>query len=333
MKLDGTANALEVELENALDLLEDYRSNEDQEGSEQLPSLLDQCQKLYFELDALETIRVIHSFACTGGTLFSKLIAALPNVMLLSELDPLSKIGVSRDGKSQPRFSPTDIIYALNISLRQVDDAALVEIFRATIRSTVSELKHRGLSTVIREHAHSHFCTDRDPADRPGLRDMLLDDFDVRSVVTVRHPLDSFLSLRENDWCHFEPATLEEYSRRYIAFLDCNKDSLLLRYEDLIKHPETTLEQMCGHMSLPFTPLALDLMSTVFLTGDSGRTGDIIAARPRRDIPDDIETERASQAYIALCQRLEYDPGSLTSNKAIHHGPRCIAVRRTVVPT
>ena len=37
------------------------------------------------------TLRTIHHFACTGGTVISKCLAALPQVMLISEINPINR--------------------------------------------------------------------------------------------------------------------------------------------------------------------------------------------------------------------------------------------------
>jgi hypothetical protein len=38
-------------------------------------------------------VRTLHHVACSGGTLISRCLAALPGVVLLSELNPLNRYG------------------------------------------------------------------------------------------------------------------------------------------------------------------------------------------------------------------------------------------------
>lgn len=131
----------------------------------------------------------------------------------------------------------------------------------------------------------------------------------LRQAVFVRHPLESYLSLRGNKWVHFSPDTLEEYSRRYIRFLDRYIGISQHRYEDFLANPQGVLAAICADLDLP-VPQDFETLSSLFpLSGDSGRKGQSIAPRPRREVPEGIANERsASPTYAALCQRLGYDP-------------------------
>lgn len=274
-----------------------------------LPSLLARCEALVAEAAATgpEPIRTVHHFACTGGTLICRCLAALPNTVLLSEIDPLSENHLA-DSMSA-RFAPTDLLKQLRYSRHDLGDAALVAVFRAGLDRLHGLLSGRGLRLVLRDHPHSRFCTAADAAARPGLRDMLRPDHVLHSAVTVRHPLDSFLSLEAMDWLHFAPPTPEEYARRYLAFLDDHADLPLLRYEDFIADPEAGLATLCRQLALPFEPLALTLQAGLTLSGDSGRAGPTIASRPRRPVPAALAAALAeSPSYGQLCARLHYDP-------------------------
>jgi len=299
------AEALVNDLEEALALLADYRQNGAETAvAEPLPSLLEQCEALCNNFSGPEPIRSIHHFACTGGTLIAKCLAALPNVTLLSEIDPLSRM------KPDPRaaFSPTDIIRALRQSARRIDDSIIIASFHAAINSAAAGLARQGLHLVLRDHAHSQFCTRADAASRPTLHEMLRDAGPVLSLVSVRHPLDSFLSLEKMGWRHFSPFTLEEYSQRYMAFLDRHEGLPVIIYENFVADPQAELVRICEHLTLPFHPLALDLISAVQLTGDSGRSGSVIGPRPRREMPEALARQRDGSGYRDLCARLDYEP-------------------------
>ena len=56
-------------------------------------SLLDKCADVNEQyLDSKPVIRLIHHFACSGGTLVSKCLSVMPNVFLLSEVHPHSDL-------------------------------------------------------------------------------------------------------------------------------------------------------------------------------------------------------------------------------------------------
>jgi hypothetical protein len=141
--------------------------------------------------------------------------------------------------------------------------------------------------------------------------DYLNPHYGLLSVVTVRHPLDSYLGLLAQQWENqFSPSTLEEYSRRYLAFLDRYTHLPLRRYEDFCRDPEAFMEELCGLLDIAYSAEFLQHFGGITLSGDSGRKNlDQIALRPRRPIPDEVARElESSQAYGLLLQRLAYGP-------------------------
>lgn len=268
-------------------------------------SLLEQCMALCAERESrpVEPVRTVHHMACTGGTLISKCLAAMPNVQLLSEVDPLSPVATGK-----PVFAPTDLIRLLRQGTRGTDDRLAVEVFQAGLAVVVADCQRRGLRLVLRDHAHSHFCQGSDVPERPGLRSIVSGVAPVVSVVTVRHPVDSYLSLRKLGWDTYTPKGLDEYCRRYLAFLDHHAGSPVIRYEDFVAAPARVLRLLCEVLKLPFRDGFEDLIGVFHLTGDSGRRGETIESRPRRPVPGDVEQElKDSRPLAALLQRLGYD--------------------------
>ncbi|WP_375553452.1 sulfotransferase [Roseovarius mucosus] len=309
MKAATHSQSIAVEIEAALDMLQAYKASVPAVPiTDSFPSLLDQCEAMCQSFTGPEPIRTLHHFACSGGTLIAKCIAALPGVVLLNEIDPLSQIHLPENRRA-PKFAPTDLFGALQISRREVNPTVVVDGFREATQTIVGGLASRGQSLVIRDHAHSHFCTQIDPNSRPTLHEILATGrHPVVSLLTVRHPLDSFLSLHANGWLHFSPSTLETYSQRYAEFLDRHADLDLVRYEDFVAAPERTLEKICQIIALPYHASALELFTIIRLSGDSGRKGEQIAERPRREVPVVIDAQRGSRDYKALCVRLGYEP-------------------------
>lgn len=289
-----------------LDMLTDYPGAA-KRVSDPLPSLLEQCEAMLSTRAKKEPVRTLHHLACTGGTIISKVVAALPNSILLSEIDPLSEMAMKRN---YPKFAPTDLILSLRHSLRAIDEDVLIAVFGSSLVTLRDDLERRGQVLIVRDHAHSHFCTDRDPDSRPTLREIVESHVSTRSLVTVRHPLDSFLSLRNNDWhSHFKPSTLEEYARRSQAFLERYRGVARVRYEDFIADPQGQLVEICRILDLDFSGDAVALVDIVHLSGDSGRKSNVISPRLRREIPEDVKREAAnSEGYIRLCVEMGYDP-------------------------
>lgn len=292
---------------DAANLLDDLPSETRGQETESLPSLLEQCSRLRDEarLVSEQPIRMIHHFGCTGGTLISKCVASMPNVHLLSEVDPLSELGY---GKT--RFRPTDLIGLLKCGTREPAQDLIIEVFRSGLRAVYEDSVRKGQYLVLRDHAHSHFCASAQPSARPTVREIVAAVFPVRSVVTVRHPMDSWLSLLENKWIHFEPVSVSEYSKRYMDFLERHRDCEVVRYEDFVRDPDGSMRVVANVLDLPFNDSFLDLFHAQQLSGDSGRKSADVSTRPRRPMSIELEQELLeSAAFLALCDRLGYrDP-------------------------
>jgi hypothetical protein len=270
-----------------------------------LGSLLAQCRELHQESARPEPLRTLHHLACTGGTLISKCLAVMPNTRLLSEIAPLTTIGVD---PKKPRFVPSDLVLHLKTGLRPIDRDAIIAVFLAGMRELAAQSLRRGERLVVRDHAHSQFCVGPDVPDYPPLHHMLARLGPVLSVVTVRHPLDSYLSLLSNGWEHHKPGGFDEYCRRYRLFLAAHADLTLLRYEDFVDDPETSLRALCQGLEIPYNPAAAEIFTIAHISGDSGRAGSKIAPRSRRAVPDALaHSAKAGEAFGLLCAQLGYD--------------------------
>lgn len=266
----------------------------------------------------LPVMRTVHQFACTGGTLISKCIASMPCTRLLSEVDPFSELG------HQQSFVPSDLIGLAKLGSAPPAQKTLAKIFLAGLAELAADSRVEGRDLVLRDHSHSHFCYGGTVPERPSLAEILSASYQLRSLVTVRHPLDSYLSLRRQQWLHFTPATLEEYAVRYHLFLDHYDGVEILRYEDFTAAPEASMQQICSILRLAYNPDFKDNFSALHLSGDSGRSGVEIAYRPRRALSVEVLDELpAAAGYIRLCERLGYEalPETETGTEPVSSAP------------
>jgi hypothetical protein len=302
----GVANSLLEEIEGALDVLREASYLRDNtmlvEGD--TSSLLQQCLELCEDAERVnpEPVRTIHHFACTGGTLISKCLASMPNTQLLSELDPFSLMQLKEE---KPILTPTDIIAQMRQSTAGVDEDLIVELFMNNLNVIVNSTIKKGQRLVLRDHSHSQYCTSRSLESRQSFYSLIKERYPVKSVVTVRDPLDSYLSLLNNGWVHFSPQTFDEYCRRYLVFLDDYKDIPIIRYEDFVTSPVKVMEEICDLLELPFVDDFEDLFSAIKLSGDSGRKAEFIAPRKRRQVSDALKQEVSGSARYA-CLREVY---------------------------
>ncbi len=223
--------------------------------------------------------------------------------MVLSEIDPLSTMV---DLHNQT-YNPTDLVLNVRRSRVKVKNSTVIAMFLSSVQRLAVDLNKQKISLVLREHSHSMFCTEVLPSSRPSVLDMLQSRFEVKGVLTVRHPMDSFLALRAHGWRHFQPFTLNEYCRRYLLFLDAHASTPIFKYEDFLRHPVKILRQMCKLLNLEFSAKALVNFKDIALSGDSGRKSDTIGPRPRRKVPEPILANASkSECYLTLCKRLHY---------------------------
>ena len=271
-----------------------------------LPSLMAQLGELVE--DSRNTGRrplgLVHHFACSGGTLISKCIASMPNVCLLSELDPLSAHGFD---PTRPDFAPTDILRHLRYARTDTPADVVQETYLSALDTAYSLLGRSGRQIVIRDHTHSHYCTHADIDSRPTHLEIIQDRFDVRPILTVRNPVDSYISLQENGWIMHHPPNFDEYCRRYLRFLDDHRDVPLYKYEDIIASPRPMLQAICSEMQIDYDDGFEAVISVIPLTGDSGRMGTRISHRPPKPRPASLLKEMDdSSHYSDLISRLAY---------------------------
>jgi hypothetical protein len=307
--LAALAEKLAQSVDDALRLLNDLPAESEPADAnapkQVLDNLLDECLVLcdIHEAQTRHPVRTLHHFACTGGTLISKCIAVQPNVQLLSEVDPFSSLHYS----AKPAFAPTDMITLVRQSNRGASAELVLKLFFNSIETVLLDATARGLRLVLRDHTHSHYCTGGAVNERPTFRELVKEKYPTLSLVTVRHPLDSYLSLSANKWIHFAPYNIEEYARRYHKFLDDYASVAIVRYEDLIDHPHATMREICRVLDLAYQEQFFDLFNVVQMSGDSGRAGGEISLRQRRPVPTEVEkSARESVALQELLERLGY---------------------------
>ena len=246
-----------------------------------------------------EPLRTLHHFAATGGTLFTKLVAALPNVLALSELHPHSFVDPARTA-----FRPSDIAYHLRASGLSSGCEVAERAFVASLLAARNGLAQRGTHLVVRDHTHSDFCQLVSGEESTLLRLFSASGLPVLPIVTVRHPADSFASMLQKGWVS-PKIDFVEYCKRYHQFLDAVNATLIVRYEDMVDAPYEWLKKICDAWRLKFVRESVDLFSIYQFSGDSGRSRNVLTKHPPRPEAADLRRSK-SKAYISLTARLGY---------------------------
>ena len=242
-------------------------------------------------------IRVIHHLACSGGTLFSKCLAAMPNVYLLSEVHPYTELALNRD---RPSYAPTDIVSLTKYANIPEQDTLAGKLFKQAIAEVYQHVERVGGILVLRDHTHADFNTDSEIPKQSKLVSLLKDDYDIKSVLTVREPIDSYASLVKNGWVHFSPKTFDEYCRRLLLLLEQFTAEQVISYESFLKSPQEQMLTITNMLALPFDEAFENIFSIFKVTGDSGRSSGIISGRDRIASEDIIEQSKKSSYYQEL---------------------------------
>ncbi|UTF59562.1 sulfotransferase [Gilvimarinus sp. DA14] len=307
---------LQQELQQALSLINDYgaergdKSPAPQEFSrfDNTQSLLERCASVVNneKNDVKPTLRIIHHFACSGGSLISKCLAAQSNVFLLSEIHPTTRHG---NDWSKAVYSPRDIVTQAYYGAIPQAEKLAEEIFVDSIIKTEKHTRNLGGTLVIRAHSHADYCMKTPPPNLDTVTRLLQPHFDIKQLVTVRNPIDSFLSLRVNGWVHFHPNTFDEYCQRLLRFLNAFDKPQIAYYEDFVLEPELQLRKYAELLSISVTPEAIDYMDIMNVSGDSGRSGSLIEPRKRKPLNESYKQEiLESESFKELCQYYKVQP-------------------------
>ncbi|WP_218310935.1 sulfotransferase [Alteromonas antoniana] len=268
-------------------------------------SLLERCNEVVADEEEKPTIRLVHHFACTGGTLISKCIASQPNVYLLSEVHPTTKVGWV---PNQTTFIPRDIITNLRRAGIPNESKLSEEIFEASILQTVRHLEKRGGELVLRAHTHSDYCTTDEVPEIDTLSRVLEPRFKLAHLVTIRNPIDSYLSLQRNGWVHFTPANFDEYCRRFLKFISPFNKSQIFKYEDFVSDPESAMRDITSQLELSFSAESLLAFDMFALSGDSGRKASEISPRSRHEVSEELRNEvLSSKHYKKISEMFGYE--------------------------
>ncbi len=248
-----------------------------------------------------QPIRTLHHLACTGGTVISRCIAAMPAVVLLSEVHPT---------EVRPNvFNPFDPVQEFvgrygGLGMSEADVAAL---FSHRIRLVAERCEAGGKTLVLRDHSHADFFLGAPYG--PRLLASLREVRSVISVATVRDPLDMFLSMRAGNMIPAD-MTFETVCGHYLGFLETYAGLTCLKYEAFVRDPDPWLREVCGLLDIPFDGAYRDRFPGIRLSGDSGRGRSLadVSEIPRRPIPpNDHQDIVESPSYAPLCSRLGYD--------------------------
>lgn len=214
-------------------------------------------------------------------------------------------------------FVPTDPEFALLVG-GQIDEKEFGEIFFRRIQNANEICCKNNKQLLIREHTHSYYFFDSGKLSVPDHPSWIADQYakrlekSLKCIVTVRDPIDSWLSLSAN-FPHLSPTNFAAYCSHYKNFLGSitdNYDSqtmLLIKYEDVVEDQARELNKIAQFIGETFSGSLPEDWYCVASTGNSGRQSSIVQKRARRPFGTElIRGAEESEDYSYLVDYLEY---------------------------
>ena len=269
----------------------------------------------------------IHNVAASGGSICSQTIAAYTNSLLISEINPLA--GVIYKTKYLDNFEgfqPGRVLdKALLSSKKDLSINLRKKYFEYQLQITIEHAKELNKNLLLRDHTHStypfknknnklginQFLNNLDWITDPNLKIKMW-----QPILTIRHPLDNYLSAKKNKWhVQYCDGSFDDYCKSLLSMQNTftvNFRSIVLRYEDLC----TSVEDFCHKLSSllgfeQFSMPSIESINSVAITGKSGRKSSDIGLRKRQvHLLDDslIQEVNNSHNYIQLCKLNGYNP-------------------------
>lgn len=245
-------------------------------------------------------LSTIHHFSCSGGTLISKCLSCMPDTMLISEIHPYN-IGPIK-------FNPFDPVHQLfSQGVVEKDEHLLGEIFKSRIDQTYNIAAQRDMNLLIRDHTHSDYLMTKsqDKIRHKSVLKLLSYFYQIKSVVTLRNPIDSYLSLLKNGWAG-SVSGFDDYCFRFQTMLDDYRGARFYLYEDFCESPDSVLQDMCSHLNIKFSEDYKSKFYLKQLTGDSGRGKTITEIKPlsRREYTAEFMAEVKSSKYFSNIKKV-----------------------------
>jgi len=254
---------------------------------------------------------VIRNLGGCGSTMLARVIAALPEVVLLSETNPRSAALYS--GYMNPvvqvrKWSPE---LASSISAFDEHELGYPPRFGELLECLHSAAEKLGLNLVVRDCNYVDFIGI--PFVWPVPYDSSLDlavagRFFMSAIVLVRHPADQLASLRSHRAMQ-ENLAAEHFLNSYLAFLRAMIGTPIFRYEDVVTDPEEFFPQICSHLGIRWDLNALERFASIdTVTGNMERSKESAIRRPMRTDAASLADEelRRFGAYSDLLAEMGY---------------------------
>jgi hypothetical protein len=212
------------------------------------------------------TVAIIHQLARSGGTILSKCIACMQDVVLLSEIHPTgSKLSNQVFGRGggymhhslwqshfwHQLFEPQELLWVVE-QAGKADANDFAEHIALIQARCAAAQKH----LVIRDWCHIDFLGVPFTSElslQMTTTNALATFFELKRLFTLRHPLDQWLSTNKGFTESFGvDVDIERYLQGYLPFAIAAAEHGFVRYEDFVAQPAETLITMCDYLGIDY---------------------------------------------------------------------------------
>lgn len=262
-------------------------------------------------------LRIIHTLGGCGGTLLSRCLGVLPEVAVLSEVNPASV-------KVNPNYNPLyqDRVWLHLLTESDVErfsgrDLDVPGNFLDLIQVFHNRAAAANRHLVIRDWNFVEFIGvpyNPNPPRRLLLYRALPPAIPTAAFAFIRHPVDQWLSLSK----HLQPQdgmTPRVFCDGYAAFLRelASSGVDVFKYEEFLDDPDNQLRAMCAKLELRFESSFRDRFHQfAMVTGDFERLNDpsITPPAPKQMLSHVMDQFRSSESYHSILEKAGYSDRS-----------------------
>lgn len=231
-------------------------------------------------------------FARSGGTILNQCLGSLPNVVILSEVNPLG-------GGSGKKNQAYKTIEEQAKNWYQIDIKS--DKFTDKILQLESICQSHDLNLIVRDWTFINFMPEEDNDFQPPQKlltiEALQDKCDLNIFAFVRDSIDVWISRNTPDTSHF--------FNLYLKYIEAviNAEIPIFKYEEFCDRPDSVMEKICDLSEINYQGFNQDYLNFDNLNGDiqlqsRGRKQGKIKPLPRKLI------SRAKIAEINQCQAM-----------------------------
>lgn len=293
-----SATGIARTLDEALALLEPrFPETATDNGTDMpLPSLLDRCEALLSSGGEPVPARVVLDFAGTARSGAAAFLELLPNLRIMR--------GTPVPERQENAFFP--------FAAAGLDPALRADAAIAAFSALEAGCHMRGEALLLHLDARPGY--DRLPGDGGDGGDLvarLRQRGPLAGLILAGHPLRSWLEMLHYGEAGYQPARLEDYAARYLAFLRDHQDLPLITEAQILGDPAGTLARIAAALALSAD--ALQCVETALLDPADFWPAPDPEGPMLHDITGAPATEEPldSPAYVELCGWLGYAPDDL----------------------